>query len=370
MSFLLKQSTAVTVKMGPFVDSTDGNTQETGLTISQADIRLSKNGGAYAQTNNATGATHDEKGNYGVPLDTTDTGTLRTLRVHIHESGALAVCQDFMVIPANAYDSLVLGTDELTTDVAEWLGTAVNEHTAGYPAVTIKDGTGTGELATTSGKIDEVTTLTGHTAQTGDSYARLGAPAGASVSADIAAVKAETALIVADTNEVQGKLPDNKIMGSSVTTDKDDEIDAIKAVTDTLNDPTVAAIADGVWDEATAGHVAAGSFGAQLKTVLDAVKAETDNLPSAVKKNTQLANFPFILVLSADHVTGATGKSVTAERSLDGAAFSGCANSATEVSAGMYKITLAAGDLNGDTVVLKFTASGCDTRFITIVTKP
>jgi hypothetical protein len=39
--------------------------------------------------------------------------------------------------------------------------------------------------------------------QTGDSFARLGAPAGASVSADVAAVKAETALIVADTNELQ-----------------------------------------------------------------------------------------------------------------------------------------------------------------------
>lgn len=35
---------------------------------------------------------------------------------------------------------------------------------------------------------DTVTTLTGHTAQTGDSFARLGAPAGASVSADILAI--------------------------------------------------------------------------------------------------------------------------------------------------------------------------------------
>lgn len=39
--------------------------------------------------------------------------------------------------------------------------------------------------------------------QTGDAFARLGAPAGASVSADVAAVKAETATIVADTNELQ-----------------------------------------------------------------------------------------------------------------------------------------------------------------------
>lgn len=38
-----------------------------------------------------------------------------------------------------------------------------------------------------------------HNPQSGDAYARLGAPAGASVSADVAAVKSETAAIVADT---------------------------------------------------------------------------------------------------------------------------------------------------------------------------
>src|SRR3990167_1473427 len=114
----LKQSTAVTVKMGPFLDSTDGNTKETLLTISQADIRLSKNGGAYAQTNNVAGATHDAAGNYGVPLDTTDTNTLGTLRVAIHETGALAVWQDFMVVPANVWDSL-FGADALQVHANE-----------------------------------------------------------------------------------------------------------------------------------------------------------------------------------------------------------------------------------------------------------
>lgn len=44
----LKQSTAATIKVGPFLDSTDGDTAETGLTISQADVRLSKNGGNMA----------------------------------------------------------------------------------------------------------------------------------------------------------------------------------------------------------------------------------------------------------------------------------------------------------------------------------
>jgi hypothetical protein len=44
-----------------------------------------------------------------------------------------------------------------------------------------------------------ITTYTGNTPQTGDAYARLGAPAGASIAADVAAVKAETAAILDDT---------------------------------------------------------------------------------------------------------------------------------------------------------------------------
>ena len=53
------------------------------------------------------------------------------------------------------------------------------------------DGTGyagTGNTIPTVTTVGTVTTLTGHTAQTGDNFARLGAPAGASVSADIAAL--------------------------------------------------------------------------------------------------------------------------------------------------------------------------------------
>jgi len=114
----LKEATAVTVKMGPFLDETDQKTTEEALTISQADIRLSKNGGAFAQTNNVAGATHDEKGWYGVPLDTTDTGTLGTLVVAIHEAGALPVHLDFMVVPANVWDSL-FGADALQVHITE-----------------------------------------------------------------------------------------------------------------------------------------------------------------------------------------------------------------------------------------------------------
>jgi hypothetical protein len=116
MAQWLKHQTAVTIKMGPFIDDIDGKTAETGLTIAQADIRLTKNGGAFAQTHNSVGATHDENGYYGVPLDATDTDSLGRLRVAISKVGALPVWQDFVVVSANVFDSLIGGGDRLDVD--------------------------------------------------------------------------------------------------------------------------------------------------------------------------------------------------------------------------------------------------------------
>lgn len=49
--------------------------------------------------------------------------------------------------------------------------------------------------------------------QTGDNFARLGAPAGASVSADVAAVKSQTAAIETDTQDIQSRLPAALVSG-------------------------------------------------------------------------------------------------------------------------------------------------------------
>jgi len=125
MDGFLRQSTAVTVKIGPFTDDTDGATLETGLTISQADVRLSKVGGSYAQKNESSACSHDENGEYDCALNATDTNTVGILKLLVKESGALVVWHSYMVIPANAYDSLVAGTDYLQGDVVQWLGQAV-----------------------------------------------------------------------------------------------------------------------------------------------------------------------------------------------------------------------------------------------------
>lgn len=113
MARLLKQSTAFTFRIGPFVDSTDGVTAETALSIAQADIQISKNGGAFAQTSASPTTTHDTDGWYQCPLTATDTNTLGSLTVQIVMSGALPVWEHFTVVPANVYDSLVSGIEWL-----------------------------------------------------------------------------------------------------------------------------------------------------------------------------------------------------------------------------------------------------------------
>jgi len=113
----LKQSTAYTFRFGPFLDDTDGKTAETGLTISQADVRLSKNGGNFAQKNESSSSSHDEIGYYIVVLDTTDTNTVGELLVAVHESGALPVFKTFQVVEEAIYDAVFAASATLVTKI-------------------------------------------------------------------------------------------------------------------------------------------------------------------------------------------------------------------------------------------------------------
>jgi len=91
---------------------------------------------------------------------------------------------------------------------------------------------------------------------------------------------------------------------------------------------------------------------------------------SNIRKNQALSNFSFVMISSTDHFTPTAGLTITAERSIDGGAFAACANAASAVSNGVYKIDLAASDLNGNVITFRFTASGADPRLVTIITTP
>lgn len=102
----LRQSTSQIIRFGPFLDSTDGVTAETGLTIAQADMQLSKDGAAYAQKNAAGNATHDTDGWYSTTLNTTDTVTVGELYMQVVVSGSIPVWVRYWVLEEVIYDDL------------------------------------------------------------------------------------------------------------------------------------------------------------------------------------------------------------------------------------------------------------------------
>lgn len=164
---ILKQSTSVTLRFGPFVDATDGITAETGLTVT---VRLSKNGAAFAARNDATALAHDENGYYSLVLNTTDTGTAGPLIIAATDSANyVPVFQTYSVITTNVYDAWIAGTGNgVRSDVQVIAAGAITSSQAPNLDAAI-----TSRLApTTAGRTLDVTT----TGEAGIDWANVGAP--------------------------------------------------------------------------------------------------------------------------------------------------------------------------------------------------
>lgn len=122
MAIPLKYNTASQeIPLGFFLDSGDGDAEETTLTISNTDIWLWKSGATTLANKNSGGATHIQNGLYYCTLDATDTNTYGPLLIFIHESGALALKQECWVMNQNAYDALFAadGTGYVEADAVQ-----------------------------------------------------------------------------------------------------------------------------------------------------------------------------------------------------------------------------------------------------------
>jgi hypothetical protein len=140
----LKQSTAHTFRLGPFILASDGVSEANSLTIAASAVLLSKAGGAFAAKNDATALTGTgASGHYTCPLNTTDTNTVGTLRVYCPIATAIPVWRDFYVLEEAVYDA-IFGASALgyvanaPVSVAQWAGSNVATPTiAGVPEVDI-----------------------------------------------------------------------------------------------------------------------------------------------------------------------------------------------------------------------------------------
>lgn len=127
---VIKQSTQVDVILGPFLDDTDFKSLETALVsnssgididaisvITKSDVTLScSSGNGYFR--------HVSNGNYALTLSSDNTATLGALRVTYKANGVLPGWEEFLVVSANVYDSLIGNTDYLYTDVLQIASTS------------------------------------------------------------------------------------------------------------------------------------------------------------------------------------------------------------------------------------------------------
>ena len=201
------------------------------------------------------------------------------------------------------------GLGDQTANLTGNLSGSVGSVTAGVTVTTNNDKTGYGlssaavqavwdaltSALTTVGSIGKkLADWTIGTAQTGDSFARLGAPVGASISADIAGVQS-------DTNDIQTRIPAALVSGridasvgamaagvvtaAAVATGA---IDADALATDAVTEiwagstaPTAAAIADAVLDEDMTAHQTQGTLGQAIGDPA----ADTDTIWGLVNTN-------------------------------------------------------------------------------------
>jgi hypothetical protein len=400
---LLKQSTARNITFF-MTDSTDNVTGKTSLTVT---CTLSKDAGSF----NASGGSVSEisSGWYSLAANTTDTGTLGDLAMHCTGTGANA-------------------TDVQHQVVADLPGATVSSVTGSVGSVTGAVGSVTGAVGSVTGNVggNVVGSVASVTGAVGSVTGNIGGNVVGSVASVTGAVGSVTGAVGSVTGNIGGNIVGSVASvtaGVTVSTNNDKtgyalSTAGIQAVWDrgTSNLTTASSIGKLLVDDIDAtvsSRLATSSYTAPDNASITAIKAKTDNLPATpaaqanidaiktitdqfsfasgnvnakavtvadktgyslaastipIKKNTALANFEFPMNSSTSG-NPTTSLTVSCQRSIDGASFASCANSVSEIGSGYYKVSFAASDLNGDTIVVRFFATGAKEKSVTFITQ-
>lgn len=335
----------------------------TGLTLT---VTLSKAGGSFA----AAGGSVSEvaSGWYKIALTTTDTNTLGDLAYHATDGGTNIedFCDQVSILQAQMADAVAHGGTTATLELGSTTATpAFYAHSSGgdafYCVATSATGAGIKLRGTNSGAGLDAAGGSGGAGIIAAGGATSGAGLSVSSSGNNSAIEAITsypnqsgAAFVGGTNG-SGILFVGNGSGAAIAGFGGANGDGLKlAASGTGHDVNLAG------DHSIAGYVAGYS-----SPTFVGVGVRQGGCPV---KNTAFSNFAFPMF--ATDGSAATGKTVTATRSIDGGAFATCANSVSEISGGWYKISFAAADFNGDVIAFKATASGCNDTDLTILTQP
>lgn len=243
----LRQGATHKVVIGPVVAVANGYVPVTTLSLATADeaeVILHDNGTVVDISGYTLDAITTADGYYHLTLQSGISNTVGHMTVVINDDSlCLPVKAEFTVIEEAVYDAM-FAASAAGYQVPIW---AAANSTVNLSATTIK-------------------TATDVETDTADIQSKIGSPAGASVSADIAAVKVDTAAILTDTNELQT----DWVNGGRL----DLILDARASQTSVDDLPTNAELATalGTADDAVLAAVAT------VDTVVDAIKVKTDSL--------------------------------------------------------------------------------------------
>lgn len=289
----------VPVNLMPLLDDTDFKTRETAIAYNAAGMDLVWNFVTTAGAITQTAVTPTTGGTY----DWTHVGD-GIYKIEIPASGGASINNDtegfgwfsgvvtgvlpwrgptIQFSPANVVNSLVNGSDLLQVDLTQIGGDAQS-------ATDLKDFADAGyDPATNKVQgvvlVDTLTTYTGNTPQTGDSFARLGAPVGASTSADIAAVKTVADAVEVDTQDIQSRIPAALVSGRM-----DASVGAMAA-----NTLTASSLASDAVTEIQNGLATA--------TALQTVDDEIATLQTSVNDVPTVSEFEARTIAAADYAT-------------------------------------------------------------------
>ncbi|SCY25609.1 hypothetical protein SAMN05216420_10411 [Nitrosospira sp. Nl5] len=322
MLYLRYATASQEILLGSFLDSTDGSTVETALTIANTDIKLWKEGATTEASKNSGGATHIASGRYYAVLDATDTNTLGKLEVNVHVAGALAVRREFMVLPANVYDALVLGTDYLDASAVQLAGQTITAAAGVTFPTSVASPTNI-----TGGTITTVTNLTNLPAITAGWLTASGIAAGAlngkgdwnigktgysltqSFPANFAALSITAGGLVditqAAADKAWGTAARVLTAGTNITLAKGTGITG-------FNDLDAAGVAAATWNAATATYGISGSYGLLIETNLD---AQVSTVGGGSLTEAGIADAVWDEVLSGHLTAGSTGYALDASGS-------------------------------------------------------
>lgn len=332
MSQILRQSTQVVVRIGPFVDVTDAFTPETGVTLTgggdNADEAeaLKAAGAATADISaNTWAAITGCDGWYNLTLSTSNTDTVGTLDIVIqNDSVHLPVYARFQVIEEALFDGIYAASAAVvpanTTQIA---GSAVSTSTAQI-GVNIVNAAGTawgsGGITAASiaasalnGKGDWNVGKTGYALTATTGLGNQTADITGSLSGSVGSVTGAVGSVTGAVGSVTGNVGGNVVGSVASVTGTIGGLSAaaladffdtnsgttygaavagsvVKEIADNAGGSalTEAGIADAVWDEARAGHVAAGSFGEGIASVQGNVTGSVASVTGAVGSVTGL----------------------------------------------------------------------------------